>query len=79
MKPFEYDFPSWLVKALGTDNWVMARKSNRTSHYEAFLSPKKYFKLECQYLREGGDPEEVSPSAAKQEGWKLVWQKADNQ
>jgi len=71
-------FLDWLEIELGTDKWVLARKSSRTKEkgYDTFLTLPEYFTHQCEYVKQGGNPDDVDPSAAREAGLKQIWVKA---
>ena len=71
-------FLDWLEIELGTGNWaVLHRKSRRTKgKYDVCMTLAEYHRHQCEYVKEGGNPDNVDPSAAKEAGLKQIWVKA---
>ena len=70
----EKDTVEWfdyIAKTLGTKNWVMSRKTKHNlALYDVCISHSRYQSIQRQYLKDGGDPEEIYDDRLCEEcGW----------
>ena len=68
------EFSNYILEKINTDNWALCRntKHNR-ARYGTCLSQSKYKAFQRQYLKDGGDPNQVDQKIAEEYGWVLRW------